>query len=263
MIDRDSGLHAHAGAFARHPGLQPGGVRRRRPTGSSSRLRTIRPRTAASSTTRRTAARPTPTPPAGSRTAPTRFWPPASATCAASPIPARSRPPTTRRHDYISAVRERSRRGARYGCRARTRGLKLGADPLGGAGVAYWGRIAETLRAFALHRARPRRTPPSASCALDWDGKIRMDCSSPYAMAGLIAMKDRSTWPSPAIPITTATESSRVAPGCSIPTTTCRPPSGICSSNRPGWRAAAGGGQDAGFEQHDRPRGRAPGTAAG
>ncbi len=35
---------------------------------------------------------------------------------------------------------------------------------------------------------------------VDWDGKIRMDCSSPYAMAGLIALKERSTWPSPAIP---------------------------------------------------------------
>jgi len=68
--------------------------------------------------------------------------------------------------------------------------LSIGADPLGGAGVAYWPRIAER---YGLHLtiAHEAVDPTFRFMSLDWDGKIRMDCSSPYAMAGLIAMKDR------------------------------------------------------------------------
>ena len=68
--------------------------------------------------------------------------------------------------------------------------LSLGADPLGGAGVRYWGRIAERYGlSMTVEHADPDQT--FRFMTLDWDGKIRMDCSSPYAMAGLIAMKDR------------------------------------------------------------------------
>jgi phosphoglucomutase len=68
--------------------------------------------------------------------------------------------------------------------------LSLGADPLGGAGVRYWGRIAERYGlSMTVQHADPDQT--FRFMTLDWDGKIRMDCSSPYAMAGLIAMKDR------------------------------------------------------------------------
>jgi phosphoglucomutase len=68
--------------------------------------------------------------------------------------------------------------------------LSLGADPLGGAGVAYWPRIAEQY-GLSMTIAHELVDPTFRFMALDWDGKIRMDCSSPYAMAPLIAMKDR------------------------------------------------------------------------
>jgi phosphoglucomutase len=68
-------------------------------------------------------------------------------------------------------------------------GLNLGVDPLGGAGIAYWPRIAEhySLKLTVVNNAID---PTFRFMTLDWDGKIRMDCSSPYAMASLIAMKD-------------------------------------------------------------------------
>ncbi|SPE40465.1 phosphoglucomutase [Candidatus Sulfopaludibacter sp. SbA3] len=68
--------------------------------------------------------------------------------------------------------------------------LSLRADPLGGAGVAYWPRIAERY-GLAMTITHEQVDPTFRFMALDWDGKIRMDCSSPYAMAPLIAMKDR------------------------------------------------------------------------
>ncbi len=70
------------------------------------------------------------------------------------------------------------------------RGLNLGVDPLGGAGVAYWPRIAEKYK-LKLTVVNTAVDPTFRFMTLDWDGKIRMDCSSPYAMASLIALKDR------------------------------------------------------------------------
>jgi phosphoglucomutase len=69
-------------------------------------------------------------------------------------------------------------------------GLNLGVDPLGGASVAYWPRVAEHygLKLTVVNKAVD---PTFRFMTLDWDGKIRMDCSSPYAMASLIALKDR------------------------------------------------------------------------
>ncbi|WP_328875568.1 phosphoglucomutase (alpha-D-glucose-1,6-bisphosphate-dependent) [Streptomyces sp. NBC_00287] len=72
----------------------------------------------------------------------------------------------------------------------RTAGVRIGADPLGGASVAYWGRIAEQHR-LDLTVVNPLTDPTWRFMTLDWDGKIRMDCSSPYAMASLIAQRDR------------------------------------------------------------------------
>ncbi|WP_405975937.1 phosphoglucomutase (alpha-D-glucose-1,6-bisphosphate-dependent) [Streptomyces sp. NBC_00988] len=72
----------------------------------------------------------------------------------------------------------------------RTAGVRIGADPLGGASVAYWGRIAEAHR-LDLTVVNPLTDPTWRFMTLDWDGKIRMDCSSPYAMASLIAQRDR------------------------------------------------------------------------
>lgn len=68
--------------------------------------------------------------------------------------------------------------------------LKIGADPLGGAGVAYWGPINERY-GIDVGVVNDLVDPTFRFMSLDWDGKIRMDCSSPYAMAKLIGLKDR------------------------------------------------------------------------
>src|SRR5262249_9813142 len=95
----------------------------------------------------------------------------------------------SRRHDYVSEYVDDL--GAVVDLEAvRDAKLSLGADPLGGAGVAYWDRIADRY-GLSITVAHSHVDPTFRFMSLDWDGKIRMDCSSPYAMAGLIAMKDR------------------------------------------------------------------------
>ena len=69
-------------------------------------------------------------------------------------------------------------------------GVRLGVDPLGGASVAYWEAIADRHR-LDLEVVNDRIDPTFSFMPLDHDGKIRMDCSSPDAMADLIALKDR------------------------------------------------------------------------
>ena len=71
----------------------------------------------------------------------------------------------------------------------REAGVRIGADPLGGASVDYWGEIADRHR-LDLTVVNPLVDPTWRFMTLDWDGKIRMDCSSPSAMASLIARKD-------------------------------------------------------------------------
>ncbi|WP_445255819.1 phosphoglucomutase (alpha-D-glucose-1,6-bisphosphate-dependent) [Nocardioides aurantiacus] len=73
--------------------------------------------------------------------------------------------------------------------RVREAGVRIGADPLGGASVHYWGEIAERLR-LDLTVVNPLVDPTWRFMTLDWDEKIRMDCSSPSAMASLISRKD-------------------------------------------------------------------------
>ena len=68
--------------------------------------------------------------------------------------------------------------------------LKIGADPLGGASVAFWAPIAEMYR-LDLEVVNPYVDPTFSFMTVDHDGKIRMDCSSPYAMASLIKLKDK------------------------------------------------------------------------
>ena len=70
----------------------------------------------------------------------------------------------------------------------RAAGVRIGADPLGGASVAYWGEIADRHR-LDLSVVNPTVDPTWRFMTLDGDGKIRMDCSSPNAMASLIAMR--------------------------------------------------------------------------
>jgi phosphoglucomutase len=96
---------------------------------------------------------------------------------------------TTREHDFVrpyvedlaSVVDMEAIGGAK---------LRIGADPLGGASVDYWAPIAERYR-LDLEVVNPAVDPSFGFMPLDKDGKIRMDCSSPYAMAGLVRMKDR------------------------------------------------------------------------
>jgi phosphoglucomutase len=72
----------------------------------------------------------------------------------------------------------------------RSAGIQIGADPLGGSSVHYWSAIKEAY-GIALTVVNPTIDPTFRFMPLDHDGKIRMDCSSPYAMAGLIRLKDR------------------------------------------------------------------------
>ncbi len=72
----------------------------------------------------------------------------------------------------------------------RSAGLKLGVDPLGGAAVHYWQPIADTY-GLDITVTNPAVDPTFRFMTLDHDGQIRMDCSSPYAMASLVKLKDR------------------------------------------------------------------------
>jgi phosphoglucomutase len=69
-------------------------------------------------------------------------------------------------------------------------GVRIGIDPLGGSSVAYWDRIADWY-GIDIEVVNTVVDPTFAFMPRDWDGKVRMDCSSPHAMAGLIALKDR------------------------------------------------------------------------
>jgi len=99
------------------------------------------------------------------------------------------RAPSTHRHDYMDAytadlgrvVNLDVLRGAR---------IKLGVDPMGGAGVQYWPMIAERYE-MPLTVVSDVVDPTFRFMTVDWDGKIRMDCSSVHAMQRLIALKDR------------------------------------------------------------------------
>jgi phosphoglucomutase len=96
---------------------------------------------------------------------------------------------TTKRHDFLSRYAEDLPSVVDVAA-IRASGVRIGVDPLGGSSVAYWTRIAERHR-LDLEVVNPRVDPGFSFMRLDWDGKIRMDCSSPHAMAGLIGLRDR------------------------------------------------------------------------
>jgi phosphoglucomutase len=95
---------------------------------------------------------------------------------------------STHRFDYVSNFVDELWRVVDLAAVAAA-GLNLAVDPLGGAGVAYWPRIAERY-GLKLTVVNTSVDPTFRFMTVDWDGKIRMDCSSPYAMASLIALKD-------------------------------------------------------------------------
>lgn len=97
--------------------------------------------------------------------------------------------PTTHRHDYLNAYVDDL--GNVVDMEAiRASRISLGVDPLGGAGVHYWGRIAERY-GLNLVVVNDAVDPAFGFMTVDWDGQIRMDPSSPYAMQRLIDIKDR------------------------------------------------------------------------
>ena len=95
---------------------------------------------------------------------------------------------TTVRHDYVTAYVNDLVNVIDFDVLAGT-ALKLAVDPLGGAGVAYWPRIAEQYK-LPLEILNPYVDPTFRFMTLDWDSRIRMDCSSPFAMASMIANKN-------------------------------------------------------------------------
>src|SRR5712691_798378 len=120
--------------------------------------------------------------------------------------------------------------------------VRIGVDPLGGASVAYWGRIAERHR-LDLTVVNQRVDGAFSFMPLDWDGKIRMDCSSPYAMASLIGLKDRFD-----VAFGNDADSDRhgiVTPGAGLlnPNHYLAVAIAYLFRNRPGWRADAAVGK--------------------
>jgi phosphoglucomutase len=98
------------------------------------------------------------------------------------------RSPTTERHDFLGEFVDDLRNVIDMEA-IRSSGISLGVDPLGGAGVHYWARIAECHR-LNLTVVSEIVDPTFSFMTVDWDGQIRMDPSSPYAMKRLIGMKD-------------------------------------------------------------------------
>jgi len=96
---------------------------------------------------------------------------------------------TTHRHDFLSAYVEDLDSVVDMAAIHRAN-IKLGVDPLGGAGIDYWPRIAERYR-LDLTIVNKSVDPTFRFMTVDWDGKIRMDPSSPYAMQRLIGLKDK------------------------------------------------------------------------
>jgi len=148
---------------------------------------------------------------------------------------------TTHRHDYISSyVNDLS--SALDLDAVRDARLSIGADALGGAGIAYWERIAERY-GLSMTIAHNHADPTFRFMSVDWDGKIRMDCSSPYAMAGLIALKDKYD-------IAFACDTDHDRHGIVTRSAGLLNPNHYLSAaisylfpNRPGWRADAGVGK--------------------
>ncbi len=120
----------------------------------------------------------------------------------------------------------------------REAGLHVGADPLGGASVDYWAEIADRHR-LDLTVINPLVDPTWRFMTLDWDGKIRMDCSSPSAMASLIANKD-------AFAISTGNDADSDRHGIVTPDGALMNPNhflavaiGYLFAHRPGWGSGA------------------------
>ena len=153
---------------------------------------------------------------------------------------------TTHRHDYLTTYVDDLPNVIDVDA-IREAGVRIGADPLGGASVEYWGAIGER-HGLDLTVVNPQVDPRWAFMTLDWDGKIRMDCSSPNAMASLRGLMAGGTSGGPA-PYDVATGNDADADRHGIVT----PDGGLMNPNhylavaiqylyggaRPGWDAGA------------------------
>lgn len=92
--------------------------------------------------------------------------------------------PFIHKHDYLTAYVDDLANVVDM-AKIASSGVRIGADPMGGASVDYWGAIGERY-GLNLTVVNPKVDPAWSFMTLDWDGKIRMDCSSPYAMASLL-----------------------------------------------------------------------------
>jgi phosphoglucomutase len=145
------------------------------------------------------------------------------------------------RFDYLGAYCEDLVNALNLGA-VRDAGVHIGADPMGGASVQYWGYVAERL-GIDLTVVNPEVDPRWSFMTLDTDGKIRMDCSSPNAMASLIGNKD-------AYDIATGNDADADRHGIVTPDGGLMNPNAYLAvaiqylyANRPGWRADAGIGK--------------------
>lgn len=117
----------------------------------------------------------------------------------------------------------------------RSAGVRIGIDPLGGAAVHYWQPIVERYR-IAATVVNDSVDPTFRFMTIDWDGKIRMDCSSPYAMTRLVGMRDRFD-----VAFANDTDADRhgiVTPSGGLMNPNCYLAAAIAylCDNRPGWR---------------------------
>jgi phosphoglucomutase len=115
-------------------------------------------------------------------------------------------------------------------------GVRIGIDPLGGASIAYWQRIIEHYR-IAGTVVNDKVDPTFRFMSVDWDGKIRMDCSSPYAMQPLVALRETFD-----IAVANDTDSDRhgiVCPSSGLmnPNTFLAASIAYLFKHRPGWRS--------------------------
>ncbi|MGD0463909.1 MAG: phosphoglucomutase (alpha-D-glucose-1,6-bisphosphate-dependent) [Tepidisphaeraceae bacterium] len=106
-----------------------------------------------------------------------------------TPFPAALKVPTTHQEDFILPYVNDLRNVVDMDA-IRSAGLKLGVDPLGGAALPYWEPI-NSIYKLNITDVNPKLDPQFAFMTVDHDGKIRMDCSSPYAMARLVGLKDK------------------------------------------------------------------------
>ena len=147
---------------------------------------------------------------------------------------------TTTRYDYVRSYLADLATVIDFD-RIRNAKLRLGIDPLGGAAVAYWRPLAERY-GLDLHIVNDKVDPTFGFMTLDWDGKIRMDCSSPYAMASLIGLKDQFDL---AFGNDTDTDRHGIVTGSGLmnPNHYLAAAIAYLFTHRPGWKSSAGVGK--------------------